>query len=269
MSDLSDSTAATPPERLRDRLYRTEAIVIRRIDLGEADKILTLFTPRRGKLRVIAKGIRRPESHLGGNLELFVQATVLLARGRDLDIVTQAEIVEPFKGLRTGLARIQASFYLGELLDGLAADSVPNEPCFALMHDCLAALAAGASPATVARYYEFRLLQQMGFGLEVTRCVACRRPLEPVDNTISFASGGVLCPDCHGADPTARPISVNTLKLLRLIRQRPLSVVLTVRIPPAIAAELETIARAWVREHLEYEPRSWALFAASLREDDA
>jgi DNA repair protein RecO (recombination protein O) len=266
MTDATDLPA--PPERLRDRLYRTEGIVIRRIDLGEADKILTLFTPRRGKVRVIAKGIRRPESHLGGNLELFVQATVLLARGRDLDIVTQAEIVEPYKGLRTDLVRTQASFYLGELLDGLAADGVPNEPCYALLTDCLAALAAAHSPVAIVRYYEFRLLQQMGFGLEVMRCVACRRPLEPGDNAVSIGHGGILCPACHAVDPTARAISVGALKVLRLIRQRPLAALLAVRLPPGIVTELDAIARAWVREHLEYEPRSWALLAAALRDDD-
>jgi DNA repair protein RecO (recombination protein O) len=252
-------------EHPRERLYRTECIIIRRVDLGEADKILSLFTPRRGKLRAIAKGIRRPESHLGGNLELFVRANVLLARGRDLDIVTQAEMVDAFKGMRDDLTRMQCAFYFGELLDGLAAEAMANEPAYALLRDCLAALGDGADPATLARFYEFRLLSLMGYRLEVGQCLSCRRPLQPVDNVVSVEAGGVLCPDCRAADPTARPLGLNTLKVLRLMAREPLAALLRYRLPAGVQAELESIGHASVREHLEREPRTWALLAAALR----
>jgi DNA repair protein RecO (recombination protein O) len=253
-------------EHHRERLYRTDCIIIRRIDLGEADRVLTLYTPRRGKLRAIAKGVRRPESHLGGNLELFVQANVLLAKGRDLDIVTQAEMLDAFKGMRSDLVRLQAAFYFGELLDGLAAEELPNEPAYALLRDCLAALAAGADPAALARFYEFRLLGLMGYRLEVGQCLQCRRPLEPVVNALSIAGGGVLCPACQATDPAARPLSVNALKVLRLIIREPLAALLRYRLPAALQAELEAIGHAWVREPLEREPRSWAAFTTTLRE---
>lgn len=257
------------PERLRERLYRTECIIIRRVDLGEADKILTLFTPRKGKLRAIAKGIRRPESHLGGNLELFVQANVLLARGRELDVVTQAEMIEAFKGMREDLVRMQCAFYFGELLDGLAADGLPNEPAYRLLRDSLAALAAGDDPATVARYHELRLLGLMGYGLEVNHCLQCRRQLDPIVNALSIGGGGVLCPDCQPSDPAARPLSVNALKVLRLIAREPLEALLRYRLPATLQDELEQIGHACVHEQLEREPRSWALLAAALREPTA
>lgn len=244
----------------RQRLYRTEGIIIRRVDLGEADRITTVYTPHRGKLRAIAKGVRRPESHLGGNIELFVRANLLVARGRNLDIITQAEMVEPFKGLRDDLARMHAAFYLGELLDALTDEDLPNEAAYTLLSECLRALAGAADPDATARYYEYRLLALLGYRLELAVCVECRRPLGPVENNaFSVRSGGILCPDCRAADPPAPAISVGALKVLRLIAREPLASLLRVRLPDPTRAELERLGHLHVREHLEREPHTWNL----------
>ena len=245
----------------RQRLYRTEAIVIGRIDLGEADRVLTIFTPGRGKLRAVAKGVRRTESHLGGNLELYVRSNLLLARGRNLDIITQAETLDAYKGLREDLVTIETAFYLGELLDGLTPEELPHEAAYDLLRRMLEALAAGAPPDLLARYYEFRLLAMMGYRLEVGDCVQCRRPLEPVESRLSIALGGALCPACETADPTAPVLSLAALKALRLIAREPLATLLRYRLGPPLRAELRAIGHAWVREHLEREPRTWALLA--------
>jgi DNA repair protein RecO (recombination protein O) len=250
----------------RQRLYRAEGVVIRHATIGEADKIITLYTPRHGKLRAVAKGVRRPESHLGGNVELFVRVNTLIARGRNLDIITQAETLDAFKGLRTELPVIQTTFYLGELLDGLTEEGLPNEPLYALLLECLAALAGGHDPESVARYYELRLLTLLGYRLEVEHCVHCGRPLEPVPNLFSAEAGGVLCPACGAADPTARALSVNALKVLRLVGREPLAALLRYRLSPALQAELEAVGHAGLRPHLERDPRSWALIAAARAE---
>ncbi|MFQ5886561.1 MAG: DNA repair protein RecO, partial [Anaerolineae bacterium] len=84
----------------RERLYRAEAIVLRRMNLGEADRLLTLYTPEWGKIRVVAKGVRKPTSRKAGHLELFTHSRLLIAKGRSLDIVTQAETITPFLPLR-------------------------------------------------------------------------------------------------------------------------------------------------------------------------
>ena len=89
-----------PVTRLSERIYRTEAIVLRRSELGEADRVLTIYTPQWGKLRTIAKGVRRPASKLRGHLELFTRAKLLLARGRNLDVITGGT-----SALLTGRAR--------------------------------------------------------------------------------------------------------------------------------------------------------------------
>ncbi len=125
-------------------VYKTEAIVLRQQALGEADRIVTLFTREYGKLRAAAKGIRRPASRLGGRLEPFTHARLLLARGRTLDVIAQAEIVEAFAGVRADLIRSAYAAYVAELVDRGLADRDPHQEVFALT------LAGGAFPASGA-----------------------------------------------------------------------------------------------------------------------
>ena len=98
-------------------VYTTDACILKRIDYGEADRILTLFTPAHGKLNAIAKGARRTTSRLAGHIELFTRTQLQLASGRDLAIITQGEVREPFPSLRTGLWHATSAYYLAELLD--------------------------------------------------------------------------------------------------------------------------------------------------------
>src|SRR5712692_10224619 len=102
--------------------YSTEAIVLKRTDLGEADRILTLFTPAKGKIRAVAKGTRRPTSKLAGHLDLLTRSQLQVALGRNLDIVTQAEGRENFRYLRTELWHMTCGFYLAELVDRFIED---------------------------------------------------------------------------------------------------------------------------------------------------
>ena len=99
------------------RRYTTEAIVLSRFDLGEADRVLTLITPTGGKLKAIAKGVRRPTSRLGGSLEPFAELTVALARGRTFDVVTQVSVGHAWLRLRDSLESAATAWYLAELAD--------------------------------------------------------------------------------------------------------------------------------------------------------
>src|SRR5437016_3885105 len=106
----------------RVRLYASEAIVLRRMDYGEADRILTIMTPELGKLRVIAKGVRKVTSRKAGHVELFTRVKLLMARARTFDIVSQAETIEPYRPLREDLLRGSYAHYLSELIDVFAQE---------------------------------------------------------------------------------------------------------------------------------------------------
>ena len=117
---------------LHPHVYSTEAITLRRTDFGEADRILTLFTPTYGKVRAIAKGARRTTSRLAGHLEPFTRTQLLLASGRDLDIVTQAEGRERLDALRDDVWHATAAWYLAELVDRFLEDADPHPRLYGL-----------------------------------------------------------------------------------------------------------------------------------------
>src|SRR5262245_16289848 len=119
---ISNSKVSNMTNERREHLYRTEAMIIGRFDLGETDRILTVITPRHGKFRVIAKGIRRPTSRLAAHLELYSQSRLMLAKGRELDVVTGAETIDGHWPLRSDLDRFGAVSYLCELINQFTED---------------------------------------------------------------------------------------------------------------------------------------------------
>src|ERR1700730_7075263 len=122
--------------------YPVEALILKRSDLGEADRILTLFTPTKCKFRSIAKGIRRPVSKKAGHLELLSHSQLQIALGRNLDIVTQAEIRENFLQLRTELWHMTCGLYLAELVDRFIEDNTQHPEVYSLMLEILRSLEA-------------------------------------------------------------------------------------------------------------------------------
>jgi len=237
----------------RRRLYRSEGIVIRRIDLGETDRILTLFTPERGKLRVVAKGVRRPGSRLAGHVELLSYSTFLIARGRSLDIVTQAQTVQAFSFLRQNLERIGWGCYLAEMSDRMAPEQAENYPAFELLLEALDYLDQGRSPEMIARGFEMHLLGYMGYRPQIFRCVACEEDLEPREHVFSATRGGVLCPRCREQDRRARPISLEALKVLRYIQRNGLAEVERLQLGSGCRQEVEDVLYLYIRTILERE----------------
>jgi len=248
--------------RGRERTYRTEAIVLRRKDIGEADRILTLFTPEFGKVRAVAKGIRKPRSRKAGHLELFTSTRLLLAVGRDLDIITQAEVVDPYRPLRDDLLRGAYGAYMVELLDRFTPDAEENPELYGLLRQGLTWAATAADLALAARYYELHLLGLAGYQPQLRRCVVCGRELEAVDQFYSAAEGGVVCPSCaaQGAGnprPSSRlPLSLGALKLLRFMQSSPYAKVAALSVGSRTQTEVEFLLARTIIEILERQLKS-------------
>jgi len=243
----------------RARLYKTEAIVLRSMDLGEADRVLTVLTPRLGKLRIIAKGIRRPRSRLGGGLEPFSDVHLVLAIGRTFDVVTQVALEDPHLGLRNDLHSTAAAWYLVELADRFCEGSADSHDAFVLLAQGLAALDATPSEVSrevIARWFELHLLDAMGFRPELTRCLECGAEIGPEGNGFSPVAGGVLGPECLHAAIGARPVTADGLKVMRHLQRAALPDVLRLRLPAATGREVERALHATVSAVLERELRS-------------
>src|SRR3989304_6308774 len=121
----------------RPRVYKTEAIVLKRISVGEADSIFTLYTPNLGKIKAVARGVRKPKSKLGGHLEPLTQSALVLAKGQNLDIITQSQTIESFLPLRNDLHRTSCGLYAAELMDSFCAEQVENPAIYKLLHSTL------------------------------------------------------------------------------------------------------------------------------------
>ncbi len=201
----------------RVRLYRCEGVVLRRRDFGEADRLLTLMTDEYGKIRAIAKGTRRTKSRMGGHLEPFARTNLLIARGRNLDIVTQAQVVVPMSNLRQSESAILYASHWAELADQLMAEEQENRPAYLALIRALTSLDHQRDAALTSRIFEWAILAAAGFQPELFTCTGCGRRIEPGENGISFQSGGVLCPECHAREPQSSAISTDVLRILRVI----------------------------------------------------
>ncbi len=198
------------------RRYTTDAIVLSRFDLGEADRVLTLITPAGGKLKAIAKGIRRPTSRIGGSLEPFAELNVALARGRTFDVVTQVSVGHAWLRLRDDLESAATAWYLAELADRSLEERHAAEPLYTLLRRAYELLDAGMAPGRVARWFEMHLLDELGVRPEVDRCVECDRVLES-DERFRWVPplGGVVCERCPGPPHDRAGLSLEALKLLK------------------------------------------------------
>jgi DNA repair protein RecO (recombination protein O) len=240
----------------RSRLYRTEAIVLRAADFGEADRLLTLLTRDRGKLRAIAKGVRRPTSRHSGNLELFVHVQLLLARGRDLEVVSQSALIQPFRRLREDLAATSYAYYLAEVTDALLGQADSAARPFALLRAAFEALESGSAPTLLAAHFVLRLVDVLGYRPELFGCLNCQADLQPGVNFISLPLGGALCPECGPLQPEARPIGVDVLKVMRHLQKTEALGSVSLALSPTLAEQVDLQARAFAEYHLERRLRS-------------
>ncbi len=250
------------------RLYRTEAVVLKRTDFGEADRMLTIFTPGLGKLRVLAKGIRRPLSKMAGHLELFTHSQLLLAKGRNIDLITQSETITSFPALREDLLRTTYAHYVAELLEKLTPEHVEDYPLFALLVNTMRRLNADAQPEMAVRLFEVEALQHLGYRPQLQRCAHCERPLEPVTNFFAARAGGALCPSCGSADPTAHALSINALKVMRLLQSGNYALASQLRLEESLRHEVEAHLRSLLLSVLERDIKSVA-FLSRLRAEPA
>lgn len=250
----------------RSRSYRAEAVVLKRHDFGEADRILVLFTRQRGKLRAVAKGIRRTTSRLAGHLELFTHAELQLARGRDLEVVTQAETIHAFRALREDLGRTTHAYLVAELADVLTEDQAEQPELLDLLVGTFRALETASDPRLVVAHYQIKLLGLVGFRPSLASCLLCREELRPGANAFSSFLGGALCPRCGPNEASARPIPSDVLKVLRHLQRSGPPGTVRLHLPEPVAREVDRILREVTERHTERRLRSPDLIAR-LRAD--
>lgn len=255
---ITDNREPTTNEMSRLRTYKTEAVVLKQTPLGEADRILTLYTPDLGKVRAVAKGVRRTKSRLAGHLELLNQVSVSLSHGRNLETVNEAEVIQSFRGFREDLQRVSKAIYIAELVDGFSIEGSGNYPLYCLLLESLDWLGRCQNPDLLLRYFEMRMLDYSGYKPEMVNCVECRAWLEPGDHLFASGAGGVMCPTCRvTSDDAMIPLSLNAMKVLRFLqRESRYASVEGLKASPILLAEIERLMRAYIRYLVERELKS-------------
>ena len=250
------------------RNYQTEAIIIKKTKLGEADSILTLYTPQLGKIQGFARSLRKPRSKLAGHLELLTHSQVSLARGRNLDTITGSQTINSFLPLKSDLWLTSCALYVTELINQFTADHIENFSLFQLTLDTLDQLCQANNKDLVLRYFELHLLDSVGYRPQLRECVACHRALEATTNSFSPSAGGMLCPDCSHTQSFAYSLSVNTQKVLRLLQSSDYTSASRLKIDSELARELEKVMSGYLKYLLEKEVKS-AAWLETLREQRA
>lgn len=235
-----------------DRAFRTHAIILKRRDFNEADRLLTVLTPHHGKLDVIAKGARKLTSTKTGHVELFTLADMLIHRGRDFGIAAQAEMVLPYQALREDLQRGAYANYAAELVDRFTGSGDEDlGGVFKLLHETLSRLCSEPDPRLAIRYFEVHLLGLVGFRPQLNECLIGHEPVLPEDQYFSHAEGGVVCARHVVKNVLVVPISMTTLKLLRHMQRSAWPKVASLALTPDQHEDTERILLGYIGHVLE------------------
>lgn len=239
-----------------EHVYKTEGIVLRHANMGEADRLITLFTPFRGKVRAVAKGARKPTNSLAGHLEQFTHTSVLIARGRNLDIITQAQTVYPFVEVRESLRLVIYASYAVELVERSTEWESENRALFDVLQRMLRHISTARRLDAALRAFELDALATLGYRPQLNTCVACGRPPAADNNGFSSTAGGLLCPLCRGREGDQHDISPATLASLSHLQAGGLAASDRLDMAPAVRIQSEALLAVYISDRLEYSLNS-------------
>lgn len=231
-------------------LYRTDAVVLGHRNLGEADKVLTLFSPDRGKIHVVARGVRRPRSSILAGTQLFCYSNFLILENKSLDSISQCEIKESFFRIRQSLETIAYGLYFAELLRASTPLEDKNKQLFDFFLKTMYLLQESENPEVLSRIYEIKLLALNGFKPELLRCVNCGKKNF---DTIYFSPsmGGILCKDCIEKDRKAINITTETLNVMRKMLTKTYEDLSTIEVKEYTKRQLQEILELFIEYHID------------------
>lgn len=235
-------------------LYRERGVVLRTIRLGEADRIVTLVTEGRGKVRAVVKGVRKTRSRFGARLEPMSHVSMLCWQGRELDVVTQAEVVDHFRAVREDLDRLRRATSLMEATDQVSQEGHANPGLYRMLLGALGALAAQDSPLIVAGFF-WKLLALEGSAPVLEACARCGASEADGASLVAFdlGEGGMLCRTCR----RGVAVSPEALALVRRILGGDLAGALNSSpSPSSLTSEVDQLAGMALEHHLERRLRS-------------
>lgn len=196
-------------------LFKTEGIVLKTMEIGEADRLIVLLSPSCGKIRAVARGARKVMSRFSAATDSFLYCHFVLYRGRTLDTVTQCEVRDSFKCIREDVTRFAFAGYVADLCDSITPDGGPAAALFPLLLTALRSIDRGADPETVSVWFALKSLSVAGYRPVLDRCAGCG-DTGRLAGQVRFdpAAGGIVCPQCG---ERGTPVLAGTAELMRFL----------------------------------------------------
>ncbi len=228
--------------------YKTKAIVIGRVNFGEADRVVRFLTPEHGKLAAVAKGVRRIKSRFGGHLELFGEVELMLTEGRNLDTITSARLIWYPNQIASNYDRLGMAFLIAKAVDRLTEPDHPAAALYAMVREALAALDSGAAGALFELWFKLRLLETLGYRPELGSCMICAQNSPEARYSFSTERGGIVC--ASDSSPLDVPMSALQIKFWRLLCDYPYVTISHIDDAAALAQQTLYLCDGFYEHHL-------------------
>jgi DNA repair protein RecO (recombination protein O) len=226
--------------------YKTEAVILSRLNLGESDRILTLFSPSKGKIRAIAKGSRKTKSKFSGHTELFTFCDFIISTGKSLEIITDSELISNYLALKPDMESVKTAYFMAEVIGKLLPDEQPNEDIYKLFLWCLGRL--NSDKINLVRLiFVARILKILGIYPELSKCVKCERRPDPDVLYFSKEAGGIIDKSCSLHFSDARRASQDTIKLWRYLAESDYSGLLRLRPTASLVDSTSELALEYLK----------------------
>ncbi|SHG86182.1 DNA replication and repair protein RecO [Thermosyntropha lipolytica DSM 11003] len=229
--------------------YGSRAIILKSLDYQDADKLVTIFSEREGKIRAVAKGVKKPKSSLRAVLQPFTHSFLYLSRGRDLDLITQGRLLDFYPRIREDLGSTLYTAYIMELLDKSLVERAPLGPLYNETLQVLNYINDKGAKSLVIRYFEIRLIQELGYRPVLEACAACGQ--KNLTTRFNLAEGGVLCHDCAGFLKTDFMLSGEAFSLLKFLQRADWKSLDRIKASSEALSSLEQLLEKYLEYHLE------------------
>ncbi len=247
-------------------LYTSEAIVLRKVDYQEADRILTFLTLERGRLSGLAKGAKRIRSRFGASLEVLTYGKLIYfdRQGKNLVSVNQFDIIHSYQKVRENLVQSSSCQYLAELIMAFLPEKEPAPDLFHLFLASLKQIEGSRDTEAILRIFEIRFLALIGFAPRMDACVSCENTAE----TYGFSRklGGIVCPSCRGRSADVAEISPGSLFFWRQVLSMQIDKMDRIRLQVSLNAELKDLIHRYLLHQLGREIRSY-IFLERIRNE--
>ncbi|NLP47182.1 MAG: DNA repair protein RecO [Epulopiscium sp.] len=232
------------------QVLKTKGLVLREVEVGESDKIITVFTEEKGKISISAKGARKPRSRFIAGTQVFAYCDFICYKGKNIWNLSQVEVIETFHSLRNDIYTLSYGIYAMELLETIGVENSPSKQLLQLSLHTLWQLAKGdLDPTLVIRIYEWKSMSLSGFTPAVTQCVGCGKEEHFI--YFSIGEGGVLCKECSHLDPAADKISNGTLYTIHYILASDLKSLFQFQVSDSVLKELSKLSKKFLHYYLD------------------